>query len=567
VVETLRRLSRLFGRRDRARWPLLALLVAATSAAEALAAGVVFSLVTLLSTGSVTIPVLGRASTGDGDLLPVAVAVIGIFLLRAALVVLHDWVLYRLCYGAGAALEEELLHGYLTLPPRELRRRGHAELVRNVHDTVMTVVEECLIPLVLAVGSVLRTVGIVAVMAVAAPLPTLLAALVFAPVLWLIARGVRRPVRRLGEQVERSLADSLRSATEVLDLAGEIRGAGRSADFGRRFGRVRHELARAGGTEEVIASFPRLAAETVLVLFVLVYVALATARGSGTDVLPALGLFAYAALRVLPSLIGLVGLAHSVAHSGPAVEAVLADEALLHVAPRAGADHPAPHVISLEAVSVTVPETGRLVLDRVDLELHRGDVVAVVGPNGAGKSTLVDVLAGVLEPDAGTVSADGRPLAELEGSWPSHVAVVPQHVHLLDADVPTNITLDPSGSSSHDPGVAQVVRDVGLLPVVERLDGRTVGEDGRLLSGGERQRVAVARALHRGASVLLIDEGTSAMDGAARAALQELVTAQRADRITVLVTHDPELARACTRVVRVQDGRLWSEDPVAGSTR
>ncbi|WP_432534168.1 ATP-binding cassette domain-containing protein [Kineococcus arenarius] len=564
MLQTVRQLGRLFGER-RVRWYLLLALVAATSALEAVAAGLVFALVGLLSSGEVDVPVLGRVEAAGTGLRLFIAGVVLAFALRAVLVVAQDFVLYRLCYGAGARLEQRLLRGYLSLPPREIRRRGRAQLVRNVHDTVMTVVEECLVPCVLATGAVLRTVGVLVVMAVIAPTTTLAAALVFAPLLWLISRGVRRPVRKLGETVEHALAESLSTADETLDLAGEIRLAGRAEDFSRRFGDVRRRIAHAGGNEEVIRSVPRLMAETLLVLFVVGYVAVALVRGDEDVVLPTLGLFAYAALRVLPSLIGLVGLVHSISHSAPAVEAVAADEELLHAAPPRPAPGPAPREVALRGVAVTVPETGRTVLSGVDLVLRRGDVVAVVGPNGAGKSTLVDVVAGTLAPAAGTVTADGRSLEALGDAWAAQVAMVPQHVHLLDADVATNVTLDLSGAAAGDPRLAEVLAGVGLLPVVERLGGATVGEDGRLLSGGERQRVAVARALYRSAGVLLVDEGTSALDARARDQVAELLHVGREDRITVLVTHDPLLAQRCTRVVRVQDGGAHVEEPVPSS--
>jgi ABC-type multidrug transport system fused ATPase/permease subunit len=563
VIATVKNLGRLFAV-PRSRWLVLSLLVVTSSATEALAAALVFALVNLMSTGEVDLPVLGAVTSDQLGLFSAGVVVV--FLVRAAVVIVHDTVLYRLCYGAGADLEERLLRGYLALPPRELRRRGHAELVRNVHDTVMSVVEEALIPSVLAVGAALRAAALIAVMVAVAPVPTLFAGLLFAPVFWLISRGVRRPARRLGAEVEVALEQSLRTATETLALAADIRMAGKSASFARRFGKVRRDLARAGGAEEVIRSFPRLAAETGLVLFVVGLVGFASARDAEEAVLPTLGLFAYAALRVLPSLIGLVGVAHSVAHAQPALQSVLADEALLAEVPTdLTAARPAPTTVALRGVSVRVPETGRQVLRDVDLELHRGDVVAVVGPNGAGKSTLMDVIAGSLAPHRGQVVIDGEPLAEREATWQAQVAMVPQHVHLLDSDVLTNITLDVSSDDAVDQRLATVVAEVGLGPVIERLGDRTVGEDGRMLSGGERQRVAVARALYRNAPVLLVDEGTSALDSTSRTALQDLVNLDRERRITVLVTHDPELSRSCTRVVRVEGGRVWAEDRVPGS--
>lgn len=561
MVTTVRRLHRLFGL-NRPRWYLLAALVVVTSALEAFAAALVFGLVNLVATGSLDIPGVGRVTATGDTMVVFALGVTGFFLVRAAFVVLQETVLYRVCYGAGARLEEDLIRGYLSLPPREIRRRGHAELVRNVHDTVMSVVEGALIPSVLSVGHLLRALGILAVMVLVAPLPTLVAALAFGPLLWVIARSVRGPARRLGEQVEVALEESLRSGTETLTLAGDIRMAGRTDDFAARFGAVRRRIARAGGAEEVLRSIPRLATETALVLFVIGYIALASLRGDGEATLPTLGLFAYAALRVLPSLIGLVGLAHSIAHAAPAVETVLRDAPLIRDATSAAPASSTPGVLRLQDVLVRTPETGRTVLQDVDLTLRAGDVVAVVGPNGGGKSTLMDVLAGILVPASGSVTVDGRPITEIDG-WGREVAMVAQHVHLLDADIPTNITLDLSGGSADDPRVEELIRDVGLPHVVDRLAGRSVGEDGRSLSGGERQRVALARGLYRSARVLLVDEGTSALDDAGRERLLDLVTRSREERITVLVTHDPALIRSCNRVVRIEAGRVSSEEPVA----
>ncbi|WP_346618892.1 ABC transporter ATP-binding protein [Blastococcus montanus] len=558
MTTALRRLYRLFGVGHRRRWALLLLLVGVNGLMEAVATALVFALVGLLAGGSVGLPVLGVITTDALGMFAGLVTVA--FLVRAGLVILQNAVLYRVSYQAGAELEERLLAGYLSLPARDLRRRGHAELVRNVHDTVIVVVEECLIASVLTIGNGLRMFAIVAVMVAVAPVPSLFAALVFGPVLWLVSRLARRPVRRLGEQVEATLARSLHQATETLALSAEIRAAGRTRQFSARFGDTRRQLARAAGTEEVIGAVPRLTAETLLVLFVVGYVAVAFARGAEESVLPTLGLFTYAALRVLPSLIEAVSLVHSVNHAGPALETVMADLPLLA---RPTAEEPPVHpvdTIRLSRVTVEIPETGRTVLSDVDLELRRGDVVAVVGRNGSGKSTLLDVLAGALPPARGEIVVDGTPVRAGSGSWFAGVAQVSQHVHLLDADILTNVTLDPSGAEADDPRLAAVIDEVGLRPVVERLAGRTVGEDGRSLSGGERQRVALARALHRDADVLLVDEGSSALDRAARDALADLIHRGAADRITVLVTHDPELVVTCNRRILVEDGRLHTEE-------
>lgn len=551
------RVHHLFGLEQRSRWVALVALVALTTVAEAAATLLVFLLVAVLAAGSPDLPLVGEVTLGGDSTLPFAAGVAVFFAMRGLLVVVQDAVLYRLCYGAGARLEEELLLGYLQLPPAEAGRRGRAQLVRNVHDTVITVVEGALIPLVRGTGLLLRAAAIAAVMVVTAPQPALLAVAVFAPALWLLVRALRGPLRRVGEEVEASLEESLRRATETLDLAPEVALAGRAPAFARRFAAVRERLAAAAGTEEVLRGVPRVVGESLLVLFVVCYLALSASRGLTEEVLPTLALFAYSALRLLPSVLSVVAMVNSLRVTGPALETVVSDVRLVRAL--AGPRGPGLRVaeVALRGVVVCHPGAPAPALDGVDLTLRRGDVVSVLGANGAGKSTLVELLAGLREPDAGEVLLDGRRRTE-----PLDVALVAQHVRLLDASIPGNVTLDADLDAEGERRLARVLDEAGLRPVIDRLphgvDG-SVGEGGAALSGGERQRVALARAAFRDASVLLYDEATSALDADSRRALADLVLRSRHGRITVVVTHDEELARRCTRAVLLDRGRVVAD--------
>lgn len=564
MLGTARRLQQVFGGEPPGQWVLLGFLVLITTLVEAAAAGLVFVLLDILATGVTTVPVLGEMSVENGGLLPLTVSVPCLFLVRAALVLGQDVLLTRSCYGAGARVEERLLKAYLTLPPRELRRRGTAELVRNVHDTVMIVVEGALIPLVMSVGLGLRVVSIGAVMLWAAPLPSLLAGAVFAPALWLLAHVLARPVRRCGAEVECALGESLKVANETLALASELRMAGRADEFSARFGHVRHRLARAAAVDEVLGVLPRLVAETLLVLFVAAYVAVSVVRGDAGAALPTLGLFAYSALRLLPSVVGIVGLVQSVRHTGPALDTLVRHQPLLAGVPvrhATVARPPAPERITVCGVTVAYEHASEPALDSVDLELRRGEIVAVVGDNGSGKSTLVDVLTGQVVPSSGCVLVDDTPIEQLDSSWVEHVGLVSQHVQLLDADLVTNVTLALTPSGDDEVAARSVLRLVGASELDLRLgqEGTALGEDGRSLSGGERQKVSLARALYRDVSLLVIDEGTSALDAEARAALLSVLSRSSQDRITVVVTHDPIVAAACSRVLRLDGGRLESD--------
>jgi ABC-type nitrate/sulfonate/bicarbonate transport system ATPase subunit len=182
--------------------------------------------------------------------------------------------------------------------------------------------------------------------------------------------------------------------------------------------------------------------------------------------------------------------------------------------------------------------SGTVALDGLDLDVRRGETVAVVGPSGCGKSTLLELLAGLQEPDAGEVVVDGRrtAAARLAASafMPQRDLLLPWRTALANAA----LALECAGRSAREARAA-------AAPLFERLG---LGEFERAypaeLSGGMRQRVAFARTMLAGQALLLLDEPFGALDSITRAGVQDwLLSALRAEpRTVVLVTHDVEEA-------------------------
>jgi energy-coupling factor transport system ATP-binding protein len=198
------------------------------------------------------------------------------------------------------------------------------------------------------------------------------------------------------------------------------------------------------------------------------------------------------------------------------------------------------------ATGIGVTLGGRAVLDRVDVGVGRGDVVALLGRNGAGKTTLWRVLAGLLAPDRGRVERIGT------------VAYVPQDPNSLLFAPTVREELAQTGRllGRPDPdAVARWLAALGLEPLADRHP--------RSLSGGERQRVAIAAVAVGGADVLLLDEPTRGMDAASRTALERAVAQHTGGGgAVVLATHDVELAARCaSRAIVLGDGDVVASGP------
>jgi lipoprotein-releasing system ATP-binding protein len=200
------------------------------------------------------------------------------------------------------------------------------------------------------------------------------------------------------------------------------------------------------------------------------------------------------------------------------------------------------------------------VLRDLDLQVPAGEMLAIVGASGVGKSTLLHILGGLDRADSGRVLIDGHDLgsmgdAALVAFRNAHVGFVFQFHHLLteftaleNAAMPLRIARR-SAAEARAAATALLTR-VGLA---ERLDHRP-----SMMSGGEQQRVAVARALVMTPALVLADEPTGDLDEATGDALNALFREMHRERgvTSVIATHNPRLAAACDRVLRLEGGRL-----------
>jgi putative ABC transport system ATP-binding protein len=204
-----------------------------------------------------------------------------------------------------------------------------------------------------------------------------------------------------------------------------------------------------------------------------------------------------------------------------------------------------------------------------DLEIRRGEFVAVMGPSGCGKSTLLNIVAGLDVPDEGMVTVAGESLvgqtdSQLAMMRRHHVGIVFQFFNLLEGmSVLENVVMPALIAGTKRKAAETRARDLlDLLGI-----GDKAKQSPAALSGGQRQRLAIARALANEPTLLLADEPTGALDSAGGEEVLELFTRLHSGGQTILlVTHDQPVADAAQRLVRMRDGRVVDDgrEPSAG---
>jgi ABC-type multidrug transport system fused ATPase/permease subunit len=218
--------------------------------------------------------------------------------------------------------------------------------------------------------------------------------------------------------------------------------------------------------------------------------------------------------------------------------------------------------IRLDHVAYAYPAAPRQSLNQVSVRVGKGECVGIVGPSGSGKSTLVDVMLGLLTPDSGSVTVDGRDIQLHLRSWQNQIGYVPQTIYLTDDSLLRNIAFGVASDRIDHDAVARSLRAAQLDEFVATLPNgvhTVVGERGVRLSGGQRQRIGIARALYHDPAVLVLDEATSALDAQTEAGVMSAVAAMRGSKTIVIVAHRHSTVEQCDRLYRLDQGRVVAE--------
>ncbi len=208
-------------------------------------------------------------------------------------------------------------------------------------------------------------------------------------------------------------------------------------------------------------------------------------------------------------------------------------------------------VLKVEELSFSYPGRGKL-LENLSFSIEKGKITAIVGESGTGKSTIAALLMKGLTPESGNIrfgEVDIRQIPHEE--WRKIISIVPQKVELFNGSIIENIA--PGDEEPDIENIISVCHLVGADTIIEKLpDGLlgTIGEQGCNLSGGERQKIAFARALYRGAHLLILDEPTSYLDDESRDKMIRLIKSLALYEIgIVLISHDKESIKIADNII------------------
>ena len=290
--------------------------------------------------------------------------------------------------------------------------------------------------------------------------------------------------------------------------------------------------------------------------------------GAGTkafsQILPTLGLFAFAAYRLKSSLQFIFNGFSSIRY-GKAIVNKLHDVTFdKSSVARSSCNHIRKiffkKFIEIKNLSFTYPNTGKLSVDNINFRIAKGTSIGIVGSSGAGKTTLVDIILGLLRPQKGGINVDGLVVDdETIVSWQALLGYVPQEIFLTDSSIYENIAFGIPFNQIDKSKVIECAKMAQIHNFInEELENgyeTFVGERGVRLSGGQRQRIGIARSLYNDPEILVFDEATSALDGLTEKSVMHAIEKLAGKKTIIIIAHRIGTVKNCDQIVYLENGK------------
>lgn len=330
---------------------------------------------------------------------------------------------------------------------------------------------------------------------------------------------------------------------------------GNKDTFATRFSVANSGVLKANVFNNVLQSLPRFLLETLgFLILVLMVIYVIFVYKNPAFIIPIVSVYALALYRFLPSINKVLTSYNQIIFNKAAV--IKLYEYLKTKPEELGNEKIYfKKKIELKQVLFYYNES-RIVLDKADLTVYKGQRVGLVGPSGSGKSTLADLIMGILHSCGGQILIDGQALTCSNLSdWRSKIGYIPQQIYLFDGSVAENVVF---GRSYDHQKLIHVLKKANIYEFLLTQDGleTRVGEGGVKLSGGQKQRIAIARALYGDPDVLVLDEATSALDSNTEDLIMSEIYKINEDKTLIVIAHRLSTIEKCDIVYKVADGKI-----------
>ena len=461
------------------------------------------------------------------------------------------------------SIGKRLMESYLNQPYSWFLGHNSNDLIKNILSEVNHIIEVAIYPMAELIAKGLVTFALLGLLLLTDIKLALVISFSLGGIYGLIYYFLRNFITRIGEERLKTNHLRYRVVSQAFGSIKNVKVRGSEETNIKLFTNSAYTYARSMSLAHMTSQLPRYILEGIAfagIMLILLY--MMSQKGSINNALPIISLYVFAGYRLMPSMQQVYSSFTHLRYIGSSVDnlaneiknlktySLSQDKSVLQLNNK----------ITLNDVNYNYPDTSHSTLENINLSISAKSTIGFVGPSGSGKTTTIDIILGLLEPQKGTLEVDGKVITQDNvRSWQRAIGYVPQQIYLSDDTIAANIAFNVDQNEIDHDRVKKSSQLANLEEFIDELPNKyhtIIGEGGIRLSGGQRQRIGIARALYHKPQLLVLDEGTSALDNKTEQAVMKAINNLSKDITIILIAHRLNTVEKCDIIFKLEKGKL-----------
>jgi len=491
-----------------------------------------------------------------------------LFLIKTIMSILIKWLIISFSQKQLKILQVKLLQTYQNMNYLEFIQRNKSEYVRNLREfsydclqgieSMLRILSEGIV--LIAISFYLAYINFDAFIS----LTTL-----FAITYLIFNVPLKKKLILYGKIKNESRKTIYQNITEAFNGFKELRVLEKENFFRDLIDDAADKVCNNEIKQSLISISPRYIFELLIVFFVIIFTSISIINNENLDILiPTIGVFAVAGLRVLPAGAEIMAQIARVDYVSNAINVTFED--LKKFGQNNSKQDNKKNTVSnffssveLKNVGFKYPNSSNYVLKNLNLKIKQNEFIGIVGESGVGKSTFVDIILGLITPQEGEIILNDKDLIKSQNDWSGCVAYLPQNDLILDHDLKTNISLIYNQEKQNKNKLNEAIINSNLEKFVNSLSNgldTKIGENGIRLSGGQDKRIALARTFYHNKDVIILDEATSSLDAETETKIVEQIGKLKSKKTVIMISHRINTLKYCDKIYEIKNQNILKID-------
>ena len=468
-------------------------------------------------------------------------------------------------FNVHKGLTQKLYYGYLNKPYVFHTSNSSGELISNINIELSVFTFNILLPIITLITEFLICFALCILMIFVNPILTILLISFLILITYIFQKITSKKIKKWGKLRQENEFESVKQMQEGFGGIKEVKFYGVENFFLERYRKFNTIVAETGRKHQTLIQLPRVFIELIFIFSICVSILINTfILKDNSTFIETLALFAASAIRLMPSINKILNSIQSIKYAYPVIEKLELEFIEINNYKKANEKVLKINFDSLIIKNLTYfhPETTIPVIDNLNIEIKRGELIGIVGESGSGKSTLIDLILGLLETNLGEILVNNQKISSVASSWRKNIGYVNQNTFLCDESILKNVAFGKLDSEINLPKVKEALKMAQLEDFILNLpDGinSSVGERGVKLSGGQKQRIGIARALYNEPEVIILDEATSSLDIETEKNFLDAINNISKEKTMIVIAHRINTLKNCKKIYRMINGKIFQE--------